>query len=202
MLSSIWRSWAPYCWYRSFRLEVCMKLSPGCCSSSSTRLRSCLMCSSASCEKLLYTLASREAGSTEPSRRTGSPMRTTLFFRNARSFSTRLSTAMLEAEQTSTLEPRLTSCRMYSTTAVVLPVPGGPWMTATSFAASAKRTACCWLASSIWLRKRRGAAAAAEEEEEEVGGASPKRTRTRGAAGCAAPREGSASRSMASCWRT
>jgi hypothetical protein len=39
--------------------------------------------------------------------------------------STRLSTAMLEAAQASTLDPRATSCKMISTTAVVLPVPEG-----------------------------------------------------------------------------
>ena len=50
-----------------------------------------------------------------------------------------------------TLLPRATSCRISSTTAVVLPVPGGPWMSATSLAARALETAATWLASSPWL---------------------------------------------------
>lgn len=37
-----------------------------------------------------------------------------------------LSTAILEAAQARTFDPRLTSCKMISTTVVVFPVPGGP----------------------------------------------------------------------------
>ena len=47
-----------------------------------------------------------------------------------------------------TLTPLRTACRITSTTVVVLPVPGGPWITATSCWASANFTASCCDASS------------------------------------------------------
>ena len=74
----------------------------------------------------------RSSGTTRagwPSRTGSSPA--------ASSFSSRLSTAWLLGAQASTVSPRATAWRMNSTTVVVLPVPGGPWMIATSFAARA-----------------------------------------------------------------
>eukprot|EP00959_Pyramimonas_sp_CCMP1952_P436645 9143270-Pyramimonas_sp.AAC.1 len=52
-----------------------------------------------------------------------------------------LSTATLEGAQASTFWPRATDCRMNSTTVVVFPVPGGPWMSARSDAERAKSMA-------------------------------------------------------------
>ena len=46
--------------------------------------------------------------------------------------STRLSTATLDGAHANTLSPIATACLISSTTVVVLPVPGGPWITATS----------------------------------------------------------------------
>lgn len=40
--------------------------------------------------------------------------------------STMLSTAIFEAAHARIFDPRLTSCKIISTTVVVLPVPGGP----------------------------------------------------------------------------
>jgi hypothetical protein len=60
------------------------------------------------------------------SRRAGWPTRTSLTLGAAAARrSTRLSTAMLDAAAASTRLPRATSCRITSTTAVVLPVPAG-----------------------------------------------------------------------------
>ena len=100
----------------------------------------------------LSTCASRLASSTDSSSLAGCPILTifacapdpSLLIASDRTRinrSTRLSTAMFDAEQHSTLAPRATSCVTYSTVAVVLPVPGGPWMRATSAAESACATA-------------------------------------------------------------
>jgi hypothetical protein len=55
-----------------------------------------------------------------------------------------LSTAWLLGAHANTVSPRATAWRMNSTTVVVLPVPGGPWMIAKSFADSASSTAARW----------------------------------------------------------
>ena len=61
--------------------------------------------------------------------RAGWPRRTA-FSPAAMSRSKMLSTPMLLGAQARTFSPRRTAWRMSSTTAVVLPVPGGPWMRA------------------------------------------------------------------------
>mmetsp|Transcript_4670 Transcript_4670/g.13742 ORF Transcript_4670/g.13742 Transcript_4670/m.13742 type:complete len:425 (+) Transcript_4670:567-1841(+) len=79
--------------------------------------------------------ASSDAPSTEGSSLAGWPTRTTRSgLPPASPLSSRsamLSTATFEAAEASTRSPRATACRISSTTAVVLPVPGGPWMRAT-----------------------------------------------------------------------
>mmetsp|Transcript_13079 Transcript_13079/g.54815 ORF Transcript_13079/g.54815 Transcript_13079/m.54815 type:complete len:216 (-) Transcript_13079:519-1166(-) len=88
------------------------------------------------------TCASRQFDSTAGSMRAGCPTRTTPQRAGAAARrSTRLSTAALDAAQQSTRLPRWISCNTYSTTAVVLPVPGGPCTSATCCAESAWRTA-------------------------------------------------------------
>lgn len=51
-----------------------------------------------------------------------------------------------------TFWPCLTACRMISTTVVVFPVPGGPWITASSLWAKAKDTASLWESSRFKLK--------------------------------------------------
>mmetsp|Transcript_37595 Transcript_37595/g.125778 ORF Transcript_37595/g.125778 Transcript_37595/m.125778 type:complete len:245 (+) Transcript_37595:1406-2140(+) len=79
--------------------------------------------------------ASSDAPSTEGSSLAGWPTRTTRSglppASPPSSRSAMLSTATFEAAEASTRSPRATACRISSTTAVVLPVPGGPWMRAT-----------------------------------------------------------------------
>ena len=81
-------------------------------------------------------MCSRSSGST----RAGWPSRTARSPKPS-SRSKMLSTARLLGAQASTLRPRRTAWRITSTTAVVLPVPGGPWIRATSRAERANCTA-------------------------------------------------------------
>lgn len=59
------------------------------------------------------------------------------FYLCGTSLSTMLSTAIFEAAQERIFEPRLTSCKIISTTVVVFPVPGGPCNKNTSLDESA-----------------------------------------------------------------
>ena len=77
------------------------------------------------------TFLSRETRRAVSLSRAGCPSRTIRPERlRSPSRSTMLSTATLLGAQTRTFSPRLTSSVMISTTTVVLPVPGGPWMSA------------------------------------------------------------------------
>ena len=82
------------------------------------------------------SVCSRSSGNT----RAGCPSRTTRSPKPS-SRSKMLSTARLLGAQAKTLRPRRIAWRMTSTTVVVLPVPGGPWISPTSRAERANCTA-------------------------------------------------------------
>lgn len=58
-----------------------------------------------------------------------------------------------ESKSSPTLRPCLTAWTIISTTVVVFPVPGGPWMTAMSFWQRANLTASLWEGSKDGLQK-------------------------------------------------
>mmetsp|Transcript_94433 Transcript_94433/g.152335 ORF Transcript_94433/g.152335 Transcript_94433/m.152335 type:complete len:214 (-) Transcript_94433:329-970(-) len=87
------------------------------------------------------TCTSRVESITEVSTRAGCPTRT-MRRPAASNLSAKLSTAIFDGAIASTFWPAFTHWTMNSTTVVVLPVPGGPWMSATSEAANAKSIAC------------------------------------------------------------
>jgi hypothetical protein len=93
------------------------------------------------------TWASRVSAASAGWTRAGWPRRTARSWAAA-SRTPRLSTAVFDGAAHSTRSPRATRCRTTSTSVRVLPVPGGPWISAMSPVRSAASTAARWRSSS------------------------------------------------------